>query len=247
MVVTNHKIVNRTKTFFFITLPPCKIATRLNEQTSKKIRGNGMIATSYDRVAQTYAEKIFDELKDKPLDRELLNRFAERVRPLGPACDMGCGPGQVARYLHEQGLSVTGVDISPGMVVVARELNPGIEFRQGDMLSLDIANETFGGVAAFYSIIHIPHEQVVTALRELRRILQSGGSLLLAFHIGQETVHLSKWWGHDVSADFHFFISGEMEEWLKTAEFADIETVERDPYPDVEHPSCRAYLFARKP
>jgi hypothetical protein len=55
----------------------------------------------YDRVAEEYVKRIFEELAHKPLDRALLDRFAEQMRGLGPACDVGCGPGQVARYLHD--------------------------------------------------------------------------------------------------------------------------------------------------
>jgi hypothetical protein len=49
--------------------------------------------TSYDRVADEYVRRIFDELQHKPLDRLLLDRFAASVRGMGPVCDMGCGPG----------------------------------------------------------------------------------------------------------------------------------------------------------
>ena len=68
--------------------------------------------TSYDRVADEYVRRIFDELRHKPLDRQLLDRFAASVRDVGPACDLGCGPGHVARYLHEHGVQVCGVDLS---------------------------------------------------------------------------------------------------------------------------------------
>jgi trans-aconitate methyltransferase len=89
---------------------------------------------SYDAVADEYVRRIFDELRHKPLDRELLDRFAARVRDVGLVCDMGCGPGQVARYLYERGVEVCGIDLSPAMVERARHLNPGVEFRQGDFL-----------------------------------------------------------------------------------------------------------------
>src|SRR6185436_5166945 len=93
---------------------------------------------SYDLVADEYVRQIFDELQHKPLDRQLLDRFAERVRDAGPACDMGCGPGHVARYLHEQGVQICGVDLSPAMVERASRLTSGVEFRQGDMMELDV-------------------------------------------------------------------------------------------------------------
>jgi len=91
------------------------------------------LQADYDPVAEEYAEKFFHELQHKPFDRELLDRFATRVQGLGPVCDLGCGPGQIARYLHERGVDAFGVDLSPAMVEVAQRLNPGIHFEQGDM------------------------------------------------------------------------------------------------------------------
>jgi SAM-dependent methyltransferase len=203
--------------------------------------------SSYDQVADDYARLLFDELQHKPLDRELLDRFAASVRDAGPACDMGCGPGHVARYLHEQGASVCGVDLSPEMVKRARELNPGVEFHQGDMMALDVPDGTWAGIAAFYSIIHISRGDLPRALGELRRALRPGGLLLLAFHIGSDTLHLDEWWGHEVCVDFFFFLPDEMASALRSAGFEVEEIIERDPYPDVEHQSRRAYIFARKP
>ena len=71
---------------------------------------------SYDRLAETYATRISGELAHKPFDRELLDRFAELTRDLGPVLDLGCGPGHVASYLAGRGLDVTGIDLSSGMV-----------------------------------------------------------------------------------------------------------------------------------
>jgi SAM-dependent methyltransferase len=205
------------------------------------------LQTSYDRVAEEYARHIFDELKDKPLDRQVLNQFAARLRGQGVVCDLGCGPGQVARYLHDRGVEVIGVDLSPGMVDCARRLNPGIAFRQGDMVALEAADGAWVGIAAFYSILHIPRPEIPRALRELYRVLRPGGLLLLTFHIGEETIHKDEWWGQRVSVDFLFFRTAEITAALEAAGFAVEEVIEREPYPDVEYPSRRAYLLAGKP
>ena len=203
--------------------------------------------TSYDRVADEYVRHIFDELRHKPLDRQLLDRFAASVRDVGPACDLGCGPGHVARYLHEHGVQVCGVDLSAELVERAHRLTPGIEFRQGDMMALDIPDGTWAGVAAFYSIIHIPRGDMARALSELRRVLRPGGLLLLSFHIGDDTIHLDDWWGHKVCVDFFFFRSAEIAGYLTSVGFEIKEIIEREPYPNVEHQSRRSYIFARRP
>ena len=204
------------------------------------------VSRSYDQVAEEYVRHIADELDHKPLDRELLDRFATRFEPGDLVCDIGCGPGHVARYLHDRGLEVTGIDLSPGMIEQARRLNPGIEFNVGDMLSLDVEDGAWAGIVAFYSIIHIPRSDVVRALRELHRTLRPGGLLLMSFHIGDEILHLDELWNQPVSLDFIFFQPGEMKELLITAGFEIEEVVEREPYPEVEYQSRRAYIFARK-
>jgi SAM-dependent methyltransferase len=55
------------------------------------------------------------------------------------------------------------------------------------------ADGSWGGIAAFYSVVHIPREQIVAALSEMRRVLEPGGVLLVTFHIGDETVHVDEW------------------------------------------------------
>jgi ubiquinone/menaquinone biosynthesis C-methylase UbiE len=128
------------------------------------------VRESYDRLAAEYARRIFDELQHKPLDRELLDRFAAEARGRGEICDMGCGPGHIARYLRDTGATVFGLDLSPGMLEQARRLNPGIPFLEGNMLALGLLDEMLAGIAAFYAIVNIPKESLPRVFRELQRV-----------------------------------------------------------------------------
>jgi len=130
------------------------------------------IRESYDRLAEEYTRRISDELQHKPLDRELLDRFAKQTKGRGQVCDMGCGPGHVARYLREAGASVFGLDLSSGMLEQARKLNPDILFREGNMMSLGIPDGTLGGVAAFYAIVNLPKQSLPVIFREIHRVLR---------------------------------------------------------------------------
>ena len=60
------------------------------------------VRQSYDSAARAYAEHLASELDRKPLDRHLLNRFAEATSGAGLVADLGCGPGHVAGYLSRQ-------------------------------------------------------------------------------------------------------------------------------------------------
>ena len=206
------------------------------------------IQQSYDRVADEYARYLFSELDKKPLDRELLTRFASRVKDKGDIYDMGCGPGHIARYLHDAGATVFGLDLSPRMIEEAHRLNPEISFRQGNMLALDLPDASLAGIAAFYAIVNLPRESLPQVFSEMARVLKPDGLLLLSFHIGDETVQPEALWGHPVSMDFYFFPPHAIQRDLEAAGLTVEEVIEREPYaPEVEHQSRRGYIFARKP
>jgi SAM-dependent methyltransferase len=211
------------------------------EQTSDQIRA------CYDAVAREYAERFADELAHKPLDRELLSRFAAEVRGRGLVYDLGCGPGQTTAFLHGCGVAVRGLDLSADLLREASRRHPGIEFEQGDMLALPCADASLAGVIAFYAIVHLSPAGLRQVLAQMQRVLQPGGRLLLAFHIGVGSIHVEEFLGRSVSLDFVFFDPRVVTDELVRAGFVGVEAIERAPYPDVEYPSRRAYLFARKP
>jgi SAM-dependent methyltransferase len=201
---------------------------------------------SYDAAASAYAEHLFDELNGKPLDRHLLDRFAEEVREKGIVADLGCGPGQIAKYLHDAGANVVGIDLSPEMIRVARSLTPGVEFKVSDMTSLDFGDASLAGAVSFYSIVHFEPSQLEHVFSECARAIQPGGLFLVAFHIGDDVKHVDDLWGVNVSLDFRFHDPSYVKSALTTSGFTVIEATERKPYPGAEHQSRRCYLLAKR-
>jgi SAM-dependent methyltransferase len=203
------------------------------------------IRESYDSAAGAYAERLAAELNHKPLDRHLLNRFAEEVQGRGLVADLGCGPGQVARYLHDRGVSMLGIDLSERMVEAARRLHPGLDFRVGDLTRLELPDASLAGAVAFYAIVHFEPSALPAVMPELRRVLAVGAPLLVSFHAGEGIVHLDELFGARVNLDFHFHDPGAVREALRRAGFRVTEHAEREPYEGVEYPSRRCYLLAR--
>ena len=203
------------------------------------------VAANYDVIASAYADHLYHELDGKPLDRHLLNRFAEEVSGRRMVADIGCGPGHIARYLSDRGVSMTGIDVSPEMVRIASERCPDIQFRVGNMTALDVPDASLAGIVAFYSIIHLEPADLPLAFREFKRTLADDGLLLVAFHIGDHTHHADELWEHAVSLDFRFLNPAAVKSAMQAAGFVVTEAVEREPYAGAEHASRRCYLLAR--
>jgi len=114
------------------------------------------------------------------------------------------------------------------------------------MRALAVPDSAWQAIVAFYSIIHFRAAELPEVFRELRRVLTPGGTLVVAFHIGSEVFHRDEWWGHTVSVDFYFLQTAEVTAALESVGFVVERVTERDPYPEVEYPSRRAYVVARR-
>ena len=122
------------------------------------------------------------------------------MRGRGRVADPGCGPGQLARYLHERRVEVVGIDLSLEMI------------------------------RAFYAIVNLSNEEVQRAFAEMRRVLAPGAPLLLSFHLGEERIHLDELLGVALSLDFFFFTREFIETSLRAAGFEIDLWLERRPY-----------------
>lgn len=118
---------------------------------------------AYDTVAVDYA-RLIPDVVEGPLDRGMLAAFAELVGPGRPVLEVGCGTGRITAHLRGLGLDVAGVDLSPGMVEVARRRYPELRFEVGSMAELAAPDGGLAGLVAWYSIIQLPPEQLAAQL-----------------------------------------------------------------------------------
>jgi SAM-dependent methyltransferase len=147
------------------------------------------VRTSYDTDAVSYADQVRDLLAERPYLRAALTLFADQVRAAGggPVADVGCGPGYVTAHLHELGVDAFGIDLSPGMIEVARRDHPGLRFEVGSMTDLHLPDASVTGLLAWWSLIHVPDDEVPTVFAHFHRVLRPGGPLQLGFHVGDES------------------------------------------------------------
>ncbi len=200
---------------------------------------------SYDTYAADYAAKFRDRVAELPIERGLFAAFAELVRAAGngPVADIGCGPGHLTAYLKTLGLNMFGVDLSPQMVAIARREHPELRFEVGSMTALDLPDHSLGGLTAFFSITHIPAEDLPMVFAGFRRVLVSGGHLLVAFQIGDEKGTRTQAFGHSIQLDYYLRPADRVADLMNEAGLSVKARLLREPDGVVEQ-AARAYLLA---
>ncbi|WP_245550686.1 class I SAM-dependent methyltransferase [Nocardia niigatensis] len=182
----------------------------------------GNVRMSYDTVAAGYAELTRHLLDETPEERAVLMLFADLVRAQGggPVADVGCGAGRITAHLCQLGVDTFGIDLSPRMIEVARRDHPDLRFDVGTMTNLALADHSMAGLVAWYSLIHVPNDEIGSVFAHFRRVLRPGGSLLIGFHVGDESqLKTQGYGGHPMNLYVHRRQHDQMRTWLDDAGF----------------------------
>lgn len=142
---------------------------------------------AHDVLAEWYAERLAGALESMPVDRAVLNLFGELTLAAGvgsEVADVGCGTGLLEPYLASRGLAPHGVDLSPGMIEVARRDHPAFRFEVADLRDLPFPDASQAGVVCWYSLIFLAPLDRAPAFAELARVIRPGGYLVTAFKDG---------------------------------------------------------------
>jgi ubiquinone/menaquinone biosynthesis C-methylase UbiE len=189
---------------------------------------------SYDTVAASYTRMTEDYLDDA-WDRSLFRVVAEFATTAGgPVLDLGCGPGRLTAHLDGLGVPAIGVDLSPGMIDIARERSPGLRFEVGSMTDLTLVDGSVGGCLLWYSLIHVPDAEVPGVLAEVRRVLRPGGAVLAGFHVGDaDRLKTEGYGGHPMRVHVHLRPLERVAAWLRDAGYIVDAEILRQPLDEV--------------
>jgi SAM-dependent methyltransferase len=139
--------------------------------------------------AREYDADLWDRRAAKGLTWELEQRLLGRVldtlpEPPRTAVDFACGTGRVLSFLAGRGIEVTGVDVSPDMLALARLHCPGARLVEGDVTrDIGLASGQYDLATAFRFFLNAEPGLRAGALRWLRRSVRPGGRLVANFHL----------------------------------------------------------------
>ncbi|MBF4995910.1 class I SAM-dependent methyltransferase [Nocardia sp. BSTN01] len=177
---------------------------------------------SYDTVATNYADLTRHLLDETPEERAALASFADVVHTQGGGlvADVGCGAGRITAHLRQLDVDAFGIDLSPRMIEVARREHPDLRFEVGSMTNLALTDASMAGLVAWYSLIHVPDDELSSVFEHFHRVLRPGGPLLLGFHVGDESqLKTQGYGGHPMHLYVYRRQHNRMRAWLDDAGF----------------------------
>jgi trans-aconitate methyltransferase len=178
------------------------------------------VRQSYASVADLYIELFGTSQQVHPDDLAFIERHL--VGQPGAVLDLGCGPGHITSYLRALGADATGIDMVPVFIDHARAAHPDGRYELGSIEYLGPAGHSVTGILAWYSLIHLPPQDLHGVLTGFRRAMAPAGTLVLGFFDGDEVAAFD----HKVVTAYRW-PAGEMSERLARAGFTEIERLQR--------------------
>ncbi len=171
---------------------------------------------TYNKYAAVYAEKTQNKLLQFQL-----SKFVSMLVRKAKVLDAGCGCGRDSAYLLEDGLDVSSVDLSIGMIEESKKR--GVIAIKGDLLTMK-SNEEFDGIWCMTTIGNIPKVEAPKLLKNFYKALKKEGIMYLSAKKGNEEKFVEKR-DYDGSPIFYaFYEKDELDKLVTETGFDIIES-----------------------
>lgn len=179
---------------------------------------NRINISSYNKTAKEYNKNVksFSILPE-------LNVFLSKIKKKDKILDLGCGPGHHSDFFVENGFDVVGIDLSSEMIAIARNEVPQANFEIMDLLNIEFDPNSFDGVWASASLLHVQKSQIKKVLVSIKKILKPNGVFYLSLKSGdgEAVINDDRYGG--VTKFYSFYNQDEVISLLNEVDFGDIE------------------------
>jgi 2-polyprenyl-3-methyl-5-hydroxy-6-metoxy-1,4-benzoquinol methylase len=184
------------------------------------------MSNGWDSSAQAWIDSMGErgERGDWGRQHVLDPMMMERVKQgrFKTAIDVGCGEGRFCRMLKTAGVRPTGIDLTRPFIELARERDPGGDYRLGRAEQLEFADGSFDLAVSYITLIDIPDFRA--AIREMARVLRPGGALLMANLTGFTSACANRGWVKDANGEhLHFPVDNYLREFAFWFEWSGIK------------------------
>lgn len=243
-----HAVVVLKDAAFNVEIFGNDLALRSAEQSPEQIARD--LAATYNRIANIYDQKTFQYGQ---AEHEQFERLCELLRPghCNTVVDFGCGPGRDVPYWERRNFRYVGVDISDGLLDIARRRSPNQRYVLGDFGAVNLPPNSAALAIHNSSLQHIPRVALDAALRKAFETLEPGGVFYCHYRSGfGESLSISTEYGLPISRFIALYTTEEMEAALHRVGF---EVIRSEVY-DHKYPGLKGQVvqyktrtYARKP
>ncbi len=185
-----------------------------------------MTVSAYDAAAKTYKEENFNPefwFSEFKILLDLMREKGAKVKG-SKILDLGCGIGRDALLARKVGMEYMGVDLSDGMLSIARNIVKEANFRKMDAAKLDFEDNEFDVIWASAILLHLDSEDLDKTLNEIKRVLKPGKFIFITLEKRKKgrkrkKIKISKKGNKKVKRFFSLYTKQEFEEILDEKEF----------------------------
>jgi ubiquinone/menaquinone biosynthesis C-methylase UbiE len=200
---------------------------------------------TWNKVASLYEEKFMD----LPIYNETYDAFCNELsREKVSVLEVGCGPGNITKYLFSKcpDLDLLGIDIAPNMVDLARKNNPKARFEVMDCRNVDQLDATFDAIVSGFNTPYLSLEDCIDFLGKCSSILKKNGLLYLSFVEGDPSLSGFQTSSSGDRCFFYYYDQGEVIKVLNDLSFAIIHSFGIDYKKSDGHTEVHRIFLARK-
>lgn len=172
------------------------------------------VIDNYDDIAKEYVNEFFEDTSDnKYIDIFLNSLNGKKI------LDVGCGNGKDCKYILEKGFNINGIDLSIGMLNIAKEKVPNCNFEIMDITKITYPDDSYDGIISNCSLFHIPVEELPKTLKSFKRVLKPDGKLLLILQEGNGEKMVEEPYRPGIYIYIKYFSKNEIQKLLQEYEF----------------------------
>lgn len=169
---------------------------------------------TFNKIAPSYAKFTFEKIQQYEL-----NKFISLFNKKSKILDVGCGSGRDVQYFIEYGLDPVGIDLSDSMLKEATTRVKDGNILKMDMKNLKFKENNFDGIWCCVTLSHIKKKELLTILKEFKRVLKQKGYLYISVKKGDKEGFETDEKYNNLPLYLAYYSKEEIENLLKKAGF----------------------------
>lgn len=220
------------------------------DNTINSILKRESVKNNYNVIAEEYSAEFGKQYEDL----DIINKFMCNLTINSKILDLGGGTGKLTDLFIKKGYDAICYDFSKEMMIKAKEFFPNIPYVLDDIIYIKnhFENNSFDGIIAFYSLFHIPKEELDIVFSNIYDLLKENGIFCFIVKLGNGEGFIDEPYLKEKGKNilyFNFFTKEQINELLQKHNFEKIYEIEKEEHGENElgeDGNTKVFVIAKK-